>query len=513
MTECLVEHELLASLDLFEPNGGDTRDARRYLCSSQQRPEAEGLRLMSKLRSEYPKQQQQTADSAKQVAAGLNAPPPKTAGVKRPHDKDEPAKKTKSDEEQQQQIEGGEEEEDADVRAVHEAATKALKLGTEQKKEGSTSTALITTSGSSTALIVGGGANKFSEAAKKTAAAHSAAMSILRPKPQWHAPWVLHRVVSGHMGWVRCVCVDPANEWYATGSADQTIKIWDLATGRLKLTLTGHISTVRGLAVSDTMPYLFSCGEDKTVKCWDLETNTVVRHYHGHLSGVYCCALHPTLRLLVTGGRDASVRVWDIRTQAAVHVLEGHTNSVMSVSCQAAEPQIVSGSMDSTVRLWDLVAGRTATTLTHHKKGVRSVAMHSTDYGMITASADNIKQWSFPAGTFVTNFSGQNTIVNGVAINPNTPTDDIVATVGDNGSIFMWDWKTGYNFQRLQTIPQPGSLDSEASIFGVAFDKTGLRMITCEADKSVKVWRPDETATPETHPITDWNPSRPRPRF
>lgn len=51
------------------------------------------------------------------------------------------------------------------------------------------------------------------------------------------------------------------------------LQIWDLASGKLKLSLTGHISTVRGVIVSTRSPYLFSCGEDKQVKCWDLEYN------------------------------------------------------------------------------------------------------------------------------------------------------------------------------------------------------------------------------------------------
>ena len=46
-----------------------------------------------------------------------------------------------------------------------------------------------------------------------------------KPKPQWHAPWKLMRVLSGHLGWVRCVAVDPSNEWFATGSADRVIKV------------------------------------------------------------------------------------------------------------------------------------------------------------------------------------------------------------------------------------------------------------------------------------------------
>ena len=107
------------------------------------------------------------------------------------------------------------------------------------------------------------------------------------PKPEWHAPWKLMRVVSGHLGWVRAIAIDPTNEWFVTGSADRTIKVWDLASGVLKLTLTGHISTIRGLAVSPRSPYLFSAGEDKMVKCWDLEYNRVIRNYHGHLSGAH----------------------------------------------------------------------------------------------------------------------------------------------------------------------------------------------------------------------------------
>lgn len=61
------------------------------------------------------------------------------------------------------------------------------------------------------------------------------------PKPKWHAPWKLYRVISGHLGWVRCVAVEPGNEWFVTGAADRVIKVWDLASGKLKLSLTGEV--------------------------------------------------------------------------------------------------------------------------------------------------------------------------------------------------------------------------------------------------------------------------------
>ncbi|KAM3218562.1 hypothetical protein P3L10_023093 [Capsicum annuum] len=46
-----------------------------------------------------------------------------------------------------------------------------------------------------------------------------------------------------------------------------------------------------------------------------------------------------------------------------------------------------------------------------------------------------------------------------------------------------------------------GSLDSEAAIYAHTYNVTGSRLISCEADKTIKMWKEDETATPETHPL------------
>ncbi|KAH1496723.1 hypothetical protein LV164_001104 [Aspergillus fumigatus] len=327
-------------------------------------------------------------------------------------------------------------------------------------------------------------------------------------RPDWHPPWKLMRVISGHLGWVRSLAVEPNNEWFASGAGDRTIKIWNLATGALRLTLTGHISTVRGLAVSPRHPYLFSCGEDKMVKCWDLETNKVIRHYHGHLSGVYTLALHPRLDLLVTGGRDGVARVWDMRTRSNIHVLSGHKGTVADLKCQEADPQIITGSLDATVRLWDLAAGKTMGVLTHHKKGVRNLAIHPREFTFASASTGSIKQWKCPEGDFMQNFEGHNAVINSLAVNE----DNVLFSGGDNGSMCFWDWKTGYKFQSIDTMAQPGSLDAEAGIMSATFDRTGLRLITGEADKTIKVWKPDDEATPESHPVT-WAPTLGRQRY
>lgn len=321
------------------------------------------------------------------------------------------------------------------------------------------------------------------------------------PKPVWHPPWKLMRVLSGHEGWVRTVAVDPTNEWFASSGNDRLIKIWDLASGTLKLSLTGHVSTVRGVAISDRHPYLFSCSEDCEVKCWDLEQNMVVRNYHGHLSGVYCISLHPTLNILTTGGRDGSVRVWDMRTKTGIFTFGGHTNAVCSLASQASEPQLISGSMDRMVRLWDLAAGKCSVTLTNHKKSIRALACHPLEYTFVSCSSDHNKVWKCPRGAFERNIGGHNAIVNACVIREGQQGSSQLIAGTDNGYMHFWDWKSGHKFQSYQAIPQPGSMSAENAIFAMALDQSGSRLLTAECDKTVKIYREDPNATPETHPL------------
>ncbi|ELR08028.1 hypothetical protein GMDG_02866 [Pseudogymnoascus destructans 20631-21] len=48
-------------------------------------------------------------------------------------------------------------------------------------------------------------------------------------KPEWHAPWKLMRVISGHLGWVRSLAVEPNNQWFASGAGGQDDQ--DLGSG------------------------------------------------------------------------------------------------------------------------------------------------------------------------------------------------------------------------------------------------------------------------------------------
>lgn len=315
-------------------------------------------------------------------------------------------------------------------------------------------------------------------------------------KTRSFAPWKPKRILAGaHQGWVRSIAVDPVtNLWFCTGLADAQIKIWDLAAGTLKATVLGHIMGVRSLVVLPKYPYLFSGSEDKTLRCWDLErTNSPagcqIRDYYGHVGGIYALALHPELDLLFSGGRDSAIRVWDIRSRNQAMVLSGHRGDITSLAAQAGDPQVVSSSMDATVRLWDLRMQRCHLTLTHHTKSVRSLAMHPHEYTMVSGdSAGNIKQWVLPSGQLLNNLEkkdadSENNVISTLAINP--ALNELFAGY-HNGKMQFFDYETGDFLQQTHTQPAEGT--EKAQIYASAFDMLGMRLITAENDKSVKIW-------------------------
>jgi hypothetical protein len=84
------------------------------------------------------------------------------------------------------------------------------------------------------------------------------------------------RVLSGHQETILSVAISRDLKIVATGSADQTVHVWDAETGRdlVGRALPGHVSPVTALAFSPDGTRLASAGQDfdRTVRVWDVTT-------------------------------------------------------------------------------------------------------------------------------------------------------------------------------------------------------------------------------------------------
>ncbi len=125
-------------------------------------------------------------------------------------------------------------------------------------------------------------------------------------------------VLAGHKDSVWCVAVSPDSKTVATGSIDETIRLWDAATGRSLATLDrtagGHRGWVNAVAFSPDGKRLASASWDETAKLWDLSGKKprLAQTLPGHGHWVWAVSFSPDGQTLATGSEDKTVNLWNL---------------------------------------------------------------------------------------------------------------------------------------------------------------------------------------------------------
>ncbi|KAL1836635.1 hypothetical protein VTJ49DRAFT_4832 [Mycothermus thermophilus] len=169
--------------------------------------------------------------------------------------------------------------------------------------------------------------------------------------------------LQSHRKPVTCVAFHPVFSSLASGSDDQTIKIWDWELGELERTIKGHTKAVLdvdyGGPKGNTL--LASCSSDLTIKLWDPSDDYKnIRTLPGHDHSVSAVRFIPSGvggsagNLLVSASRDKTLRIWDVSTGFCVKTLRGHAEWVRDVCPSIDGRFVLSTSDDYTSRLWDI---------------------------------------------------------------------------------------------------------------------------------------------------------------
>jgi NB-ARC domain/WD domain, G-beta repeat/APAF-1 helical domain len=175
----------------------------------------------------------------------------------------------------------------------------------------------------------------------------------------------LVRTLQGHSGSVYAVAVTADGRYVVSGSRDNTLRVWEVATGETKRTLQGHTESVSAVAATPDGRYVVSGSWDSTLRVWELATGETKRTLQGHTESVSAVAVTPDGRYVVSGSYDRTLRVWDLATGEIKRTLQRHTDFVHAVAVTPDGRYVVSGSWhDRTLRVWDLKGGNEPITFT-----------------------------------------------------------------------------------------------------------------------------------------------------
>ncbi len=199
-----------------------------------------------------------------------------------------------------------------------------------------------------------------------------------------------------HAGPVTSVAFSPDGAWLASGSADQTIILWETVNyqpQKRMVVSTLAQNPVWSVAFSPDGQLLVSASEDGQVIFWDVAIGQPIGdRLIGHTGGVLALAFSPDGKMLATAGHDKTIRLWDVDTRELIATLEGHTDSVLSLAFSPDGRTLASGSRDNTIRLWTL-SSRSAELLIGHINWVTDLAFTDDGDQLVSSGRDGRIIW------------------------------------------------------------------------------------------------------------------------
>jgi ferric-dicitrate binding protein FerR (iron transport regulator) len=276
----------------------------------------------------------------------------------------------------------------------------------------------------------------------------------------------------------------PDGTTLAIGCLDGSIKLWDVATGTIRMTLPGSKRPARILAFAPVGSLLASAYDDRTLKFWDPVTGTELATIKDFRYTIFHLAFAPNASLLAVGGHNSKggaelrlldvttrqdlslpkdqvggigpvafspdgqtlataskdvVKLWDVSLRQVREVLPLGGGRINALTFSADGVLLAAGGKDRVVKVWNVVGNAELRTLP--VQGCEARALKFAPDGRLAVSADqNVTLWDLSARRERQIFRGHK---NGIGTALFAAQGKLLITVGYDRTVRLWDVGSG----------------------------------------------------------------------
>lgn len=290
--------------------------------------------------------------------------------------------------------------------------------------------------------------------------------------------------LNGHTHVVAGVCFALDGKTVVSGSWDETVRIWDSASGELVRTLSEPTDWIETVAVSADGTRIIAASQ-RAVHVWDVETGKRLQIFDAHRTlSLSSIRLSADGRLLACGVRDGSVQVFEVGDSQPKWDFKSGNPWTKSLAFSADGQRLAAGDWAGFVRVWDLPDRREVLAFDAHPSAVVAALSFSPNgTELATGGYDsNIKLWDVETGMLKSTLSDHRGLVLSLAYSPN---GSVLASGERHGPIKLWSPGVKKPLATFVGHPDP---KLGFSVISLAFSPDSQILASSSYDKKVKLW-------------------------
>jgi WD40 repeat protein len=289
---------------------------------------------------------------------------------------------------------------------------------------------------------------------------------------------------------VNSVCFSPNGRSALSGSADGTVRLWDVETGRELRRLNAGPGYVNGVAYSPDGRRALAGSTSGAVSLWELETGRELRRFIGHRDWVTGVSFSPDGRRGLSGGADLTVHLWDLESGRPMRRFDGYPDVIYNIPRRrpavrrgfrggtAVREAPVEIAVEAEPSVQYLAAPR-------HTCLMKSVVFSPDGQRVLFCNEEpTFRLWDVPSGRELHRFRGHDGCVRTVAFSPDgrLALSGSASTFGSSdNSVRLWEVESGEEVARFD-----GHL---GWVWSVAFSPDGRAALSVGGDNVLRLWR------------------------